>query len=235
MLYPLRRVALFLTLIAICSAPSSAWAGSLLQNGGFDTPTPGLSPPNYPTSISGAGVGSAGPSSAEFWTLYNNFDATTSTELLPSTDPNGSGLMIHLTSTPTSGSFSFFNGLQQAFPTQPGGTASIDVNVLSGVVFVALYADNGATLIDQAFSTVNNQWQTLTVTAAPGTNPNLIVLYTDNGVADTVGEFYADGAGVTSIPEPSSALLALIGMSGMTLWVRKTRLRLSRRLDGSSI
>jgi hypothetical protein len=234
-LHPLRRIVLLLTLIAIGHAPSPGWAGSLLQNGGFDTPTPGLSPPNYPTSISGSGPTSAGPSSAEFWTLYNNFDATTSTELLPSTDPTGSGLMIHLTSTPTSGSFSFFNGLQQAFPTQPGGTASIDVNVLSGIVFLALYADNGATLIDQSFSTVNNQWQRLTVTAAPGTNPNLIVLYTDNATPNTVGEFYADGAGVTAIPEPSSGLLALIGMSGVALWVRRTRMRPGRRPGGPSI
>jgi hypothetical protein len=125
---------------------------------------------NAPTSLIG------GPSSTEFWTLFNNFDATTSTELLPTTDPTCSGLMIHLTSTPTSGSFGFFNGLQQAFPTQSGGSASVDVDVLSGVVFVALYAGNGSTLLDQAFSTVNNQWQLLTVTAASGTNPNLIVI-----------------------------------------------------------
>ena len=163
MFYPSRRIVLFLTAIAACCVPWSARAGGLIQNGGFDTPTPGLTPPNYPTSISGAGVG--GPSSAEFWTLFNNFSTTTSTELLPSTDPNGSGFMIHLTSTPTSGSFSFFNGLQQAFPTQSGGSASVDVDVLSGVVFVALYANDGGTLLDQSFSTVNNQWQTLTVTA----------------------------------------------------------------------
>jgi hypothetical protein len=228
MLVSFRRNALFLAAIAAFCVPSSAWAGGLLQNGGFDTPTPGLSPPNYPTSISGAGVG--GPSSAAFWTLFNNFDATTSTELLPSTDPTGSGSMIHLTSVPTSGSFSFFNGLQQAFPTQSGGTASVDVDVLSGVVLLALYAGNGATLLDQTFSTVNNQWQTLTVTAAAGSNPNLIVIYTDNGTTpNTVGEFYADGAGVAAVPEPSSGLLALIGISATALWVRKARARLGRR------
>ena len=66
-----------------------------MQNGGFDTPTPGLTPPNYPTSITG--VNAFGPSSAESWNLFNSFDATTSTELLTSTDPAGGGFIIHLT------------------------------------------------------------------------------------------------------------------------------------------
>ena len=56
------RIGHFLVAIAVCCLPSSAWAGNLLLNGGFDTPTPGLSPPNYPTSISG--MGASGPSSA---------------------------------------------------------------------------------------------------------------------------------------------------------------------------
>jgi hypothetical protein len=73
-------------------------------------------------------------------------------------------------------------------------------------------------------STLNGQWQTLTVTAAAGTNPDLIVLYTDNGTADVVGEFYADGAGVAAVPEPSSLTLAFggVGISVLAWWRRRT-------------
>ncbi len=213
-----RRNFLGMAAIAICCLPSWAHAGgNLLQNGGFDTPTPGLSPPNYPTSISGAGSG--GPSSAEGWSLFNNYNDTTSTELLPTTDPTGSPpYMIHLTSAPNnSGTPSFFNGLLQSFSTQPGATASVDVYLLSGEVLVGLYSGNGATLVNYTFTTLTDQWQTLSVTAAPGTNPNLLVIYAYDGVAGATTEFYADNASVTSVPEPSSGLLALTGISAMAL------------------
>jgi hypothetical protein len=228
----LRRNVLFLAAIAVSYVPSSAWAGNLLQNGGFDTPTPGLSPPNYPTSITGAFT--FGASSAEDWTLFNSRDATTSTELLPSTDPLGSGFMIHLTSVTNNGDpdGSFFNGLQQGFPTQSGGTASVDVYVLSGPVILALYSGDGSSLISDTFSTTLNQWQTLTVTAPSGSDPNLIVLYSYSTTG--TGEFYADGASVQSVPEPASGVLALIGMSATALWMRKAGPRLGRRRMGPS-
>src|SRR4051794_36686570 len=141
--------------VVLTSQPSICLA-DLVTNGGFDTPTPGLAPPNYPASISGASV--FGPSSAEDWTLFNSRDATTSTELLPSTDPGGSGFMIHLTSvTNTSDpNGSFFNGLQQVFPVQPGGSASVDVYALQGPVILALYAGYGSTLLDYTVSTTTN-------------------------------------------------------------------------------
>jgi hypothetical protein len=232
MLLSLRRNVLFLAAIAACCVPSSAWAGNLLQNGGFDTATPGLSPPNYPTSISGANA--FGPSSAEFWTLFNSRDATTSTELLPSTDPSGSGFMIHLTSVSNTSDpdGSFFNGLQQSFPTQSGASASVDVQVLNGPVILALYSGDGATLIADVFSLPTNQWQMLTVTAPAGTDPNLIILYSESTTG--TGEFYADGASATSIPEPSGGVLALIGMSATAFCVRKASPRRERRRAGSS-
>jgi hypothetical protein len=216
----------FLVLAFAIANPPSTWAGMLLVNGGFDTPTSGLTPPNYPTSISGAGV--HGISSADSWTLYNNFDATTSTELLPSTDPTGGGFMIHLTSVtnnagdPTS---SFFNGLQQSFPTASGGTASADVFVLSGPVILALYTGNGSTLISDTFSTVTNQWQTLTTTAPVGSNPDLVILYSYSTAG--TGEFYADNAIVESaaVPEPSTLTLLGIGAAGLGTFGLRRRKR----------
>jgi hypothetical protein len=237
MLPRLNRSVLFLAAIAACFLPSSARAGNLIQNGGFDTPMSGLTPPNYPTSISGAGA--SGPSSAESWTLFNNFDATTSTELLPTTDPTGSlPYMIHLTSvTNTSDpNGSFFNGLQQGFATQSTlTTASVDVDVLSGPVILALYAGDGSTLINFVISTTTNQWSTLSVSAAAGTDPNLVILYSYSTTG--TGEFYADNASVTaaSVPEPASGVLALFGMSALALWLRKARPRLgSRRVRPST-
>jgi len=230
MLLSFRRIVLFLAAFTAWCAPYSAWAADLLQNGGFDTPTPGLSPPNYPTSISGADV--SGLSSAEYWTLFNSFDATTSTELLPSTDPLGGGSMIHLTSLTNSSDpdGSFFNGLQQSFATQSGATASVDVFVLSGPVILALYAGDGSTLISDTFSSTTDQWQTLTVTAPTGSDPNLFILYSYSTTG--AGEFYADSASVAAVPEPSTGLLALIGAAVATLWVRTARPRLGRRRSG---
>jgi hypothetical protein len=212
--------------IAACCVPSSVWAGNLLQNPGFDTPTPGLSPPNYPTSTSATGT--AEPSSAEFWSIFNNFPATTSTELLPTTDPLGSGSMIHVTSVGANGGPPFFNGLLQSFAQQSGAvTASVDLFVLSGPVIVALFSADGGTFIGGTLSSTTNQWETISFTAAAGTNPDLIAIYSENLTG--TGEFYADHASVQAIPEPASGLLALIGISASAFWVRKTRPRLGRR------
>jgi PEP-CTERM motif len=226
MMYSARRTAFLLAAIASCCLPSSAWAGGGLLNGGFNTPTPGLTPPTYLASISGAGV--SGQSSAEYWTLYNNFNGTTSTELLSTTDPKGSGYMIELTSTTNTSSpdGSFFNGLQQLFPTQSGGTASVDVYVSSGPVILALYAGDGAALINYTLSTTTNAWQTLAVTAPAGSDPNLFVLYSYSTTG--TGQFYADNASI-SIPEPASGMLAAIGMAGSALWFRKVQRRSKRR------
>src|SRR5262249_10849642 len=152
---------------------------NLLMNGGFDTPTPGLSPPSYPTSTSS--VSAAAPSSAEFWSLFNNFPATTSSELLPTTDPLGSDFMIHLTSVGTNGGPPFFNGLQQGFTSQSTAvTASVDVFVLSGPVIVALFSGGGGTFVGGALSTTTGQWETISFTAPSGTSANLIVIFSEN-------------------------------------------------------
>lgn len=228
MWHPSRRIVLLFLVLAACGTASPAW-GDLIQNGGFDTPTPGLSPPNYPTSISGAGV--FGAASADQWTLFNSRDATTSTELLPTTAPSGSGLMLHLTTVTntTDPLGSFFNNVQQVFPTQSGPTiASVDVFVLSGPVALGLFTGFGGTaILPFAISTTTNQWETLTVTVPAGMNPNLIAIISES-VSGT-GEFYIDNARVAAVPEPASGLLALIGMSAAALWFRKTHSQRGRR------
>src|SRR5262245_44236604 len=203
----------------------------LLLNGGFDIPTPGLSPPNYPTSISGpSGGGPSGPASADHCLLFNSRDPTTSTELLNSTDPSGGGFMIHLTtnSNTTDPVNSFFNGLEQGFPAQTGATtASVDVFVLSGPVLLALFANDGATLlVPFILSSTTNQWETLSITVPAVSNPNLLVIFSES--TSGLGEFYADNASVTSVasvPEPSTLALATVaGLAGLgCLWRRRRR------------
>jgi hypothetical protein len=234
-MFVLRRIVLILVAIAGCCVPSSARAANLLLNGGFDTGNPSFTPPNFPTSLSGAGVGA--PSSATDWTIFNGTSVTTSTELLTSTDPSGSGLMIHVTTVPNTGTDTAFSGLEQGFTTQIGVpvTVSVDVDVLSpqGSVFVGLFANNGGTLLMPFVTTTTLGWQTLTFTVPAGTDvnsePNLIAIYSDNFANNVTNEFYADNASVTAVPEPTSGLLALIGMSATAFWFRKNRPRLGRR------
>jgi hypothetical protein len=193
---------------------------------GFDTPTPGLPPPNYPTSTSTTGA--AEPSSAEFWSIFNNFPATTSMELLPSTDPLGGGVfMIHLTSVGTNGGPPFFNGLQQGFAQQSGAvTASIDVDVLSGPVIVAFFANGGGTFIGGTLSTTTGQWETLSFTAPAGSGADQVAIFSEN--LSGTGEFYAADASVTaaSVPEPATGILAAMAISAVCVW--KYRVGLGR-------
>jgi hypothetical protein len=116
---------------------ASAFGGNLLLNAGFDTPTPGLTPPNYTTSISGFHADNV--SSADDWGLFNNTDATTTSQLLASTDPKGGGYMASIVTTGAT------NGLYQFVNTFPGATASVDVYVLSGTVSLYLGTGNGGT------------------------------------------------------------------------------------------
>lgn len=173
----------------------------LLVNGGFDQPTVGLSPPNFPTSISGSGSG--GSASANGWSLYNNSSATTSSELLSTTDPLATGYMIHINST------GGFDGIYQNFPEQISTTASVDVYVLQGTVRLYLF-HSGTINLGQVDSTTTGAWQTLTLPLTSG-GPNEFVLYTVGS-----GEFYADRA-MVPVPEPSTVGLLVLGSLSMLL------------------
>ncbi|MDD5295511.1 MAG: hypothetical protein PHU46_01255 [Rhodocyclaceae bacterium] len=105
-----------------CLAPATQ--ANLLTNGGFDIPGTGLTAPNFATSMSG--INAPTNAAANGWFSYNNVTTTTSTELLTSTDPAGSGYMIHVT---TGGQQS---GIRSLFPTVASAALSVDVFVISG-------------------------------------------------------------------------------------------------------
>jgi len=173
-----------------------AWAGraGIIVNDGFDAPLGDLTPPNYPTSLTGDDV--ASPSSADGWNLYNNRYTTTSSELLPTTDPYGSGYMIHITTGAQD------CGVYRAFPQQSQASASVDVFVVSGVATLFLF-HGPVDLLARVDSTTTGRWETLTLPSVGG-GPNQFVLY--SGPAGGA-EFYADRASVpaaTPIPEPGA-------------------------------
>ena len=200
----LRTVALIVSV-----AGSQANAGGLL-NGGFDTPTPGLSAPNYEASVTAANAKT--PSSAEHWVLENSLAgrATTSSALLASTDPDGGGYMLHFSTTGSPGEigqiFDLGSGPQKA-------TASIDVLVLSGVAKISFNNDVVTVHPSQNWQTIN-----LGLTEA-GPFSDFIIGTNATGV-----NCYLDNASVTAagtVPEPSSlclGMLGLLGMFGATRW-----------------
>lgn len=162
-------------------------------NGSFDSSAAG------PTSFTGLGNG--GLSAAADWKVWSNTPgSTTTTSLLASTDPLGSGSMIHVNTNGAS------NGLYQIFDAG-NYSSSLDVYVLSGAVTFYLY--NGASSISVT-STTQNTWETLFL---PITAADELVIY-----SSTAGgaEFYADrasipaGAAITaSVPDTGSSLFCL--------------------------
>lgn len=200
----LRRAAL-----AFLALPTLAFA-NVLSNAGFETPAAGLAAPNYATGNSGTGAISYVSSSAAGWFLYNNHASATSTELLASTAPTGSGNMLHLSTNYQ------YSGMGQAFSTLANATLSIDVYVLSGQAWLAAYTNGGSTLLASTTSSHTGQWETLSVTVTGG-NPNLFILYSAPG---TAVDFYADNAWADltprpTVPEPASLLLLAVGLGGL--------------------
>jgi hypothetical protein len=172
---------------------------NMLQNPSFET----LGPDGSPTSLTGKFV--LGNSAAQDWFVWNNSDATTTTELLSSTLPGGGTNMIHFT---TDGGR---NGLIQYFlPSSTGPDHVIGsawIYVLSGQVQIGT-GDDGSTLGD-AFSTTTGEWELLH--APNGVAPaNEFIIYSYNGPV----EFYADNASV-SVPEPTTMLLLGLGLMGI--------------------
>ena len=114
--------------LALAILVSSCGVQGALSNGGFDVPGAGLTAPNY--SVSGTG-----PASAADWTLWNNDpNKPVTSELLPSTDPLGSGYMIHVTGGQDS-------GLVQ--PASGPSSASVDILDQLGVEWVILAGKTG--------------------------------------------------------------------------------------------
>ncbi len=153
-----------------------------------------------------------GVSAAENWTVFNNIDGTTTTELVTSTLPGGGSRMMHVTTTASR------DGLVNVFLPFNTGPASV---LSSAWIFVnsgevALGTGNGGNTGFDVFTTTMGQWELLQ--APNGISPaNELIIYASSLDG---ADFFVDLVAV--VPEPSAAMLLLLGLCGM---VRSRRLR----------
>ena len=115
MLYPSHRIVIILTAIAVSCVPWSARPAAYSERWIRHT-HPRPEPPQLSHFDQRIGAWDRRAVVGRVLDPLQQFRRHDQHGLLPSTDPTGGGFMIHLTSTPTSGSFSFFNGLQTGLP-----------------------------------------------------------------------------------------------------------------------
>jgi hypothetical protein len=162
-----------------------AQAQELLQNPSFEVGG---------AAISFTGVGE-GSSAATYWTVWNQFPATTQTDLEATSCPGGGARMIHVRTTAT------HSGLVQVFlPYNTGPhqvVCGVWVKVLHGQVGIG--AGNGGNTSLTGFSNPSlTGWQYLQTTN--GNSPaNEFIIYASSSGA----EFYADLASV-HVPFPDA-------------------------------
>jgi hypothetical protein len=184
-----RRPTLWLSAFCLLH-PTSAWA-DVLVNGGVDTIGP-----------SGASVSGSGPSAALGWNQFTVVPGSQITsDLETSTDPLGSGEMIHiLTDNGFWGPASQGNGFHQGFSTLPSATASFDIDVVSGKVTGGLVLATGPFAQFTPYQ-AGGGWQHVVENVnAPVIDIEFEVLTPTNAGG---AEFYLDNLQVTPTPEPS--------------------------------
>jgi hypothetical protein len=216
--YILRSLCKALSLCTILLVVAAeAPAGNIVPNPGFETPNPSLGLPNYFTSLTTVAEGV--PTSADAWFMKNQLTTTfITTELLPSTDtinPPGT-YMIHVVTNGT------YNGIAPQLTTHiQQGSASVDVFVLSGRVYLTLNTlDGGAALLPAIYSSKHGEWERLQTPLLSAPDPILHPITSINIYADVGGaDYYVDNAAV--VPEPSALALLAIGIGAYVLVVRR--------------
>jgi hypothetical protein len=166
-----------------------------LANPGFDDPAD-PSAPGQPVTVGPSTDGhsyAGGWSAATHWSVWNNSgDAVTTTQLVSTTRPGGTGDMLHLTATRGG------CGLVQGFLPYPlsGGPRQIEAAVWvylnSGSVVIG--TGNGGHTNQDAMTTTTGQWEL--VTAPNGVWPtNEFIIYAGEDDSD----FYVDVAQLAEI------------------------------------
>jgi hypothetical protein len=149
---------------------------NLLTNPGFEMPK------LRPTVMVERAV--PGPSAGSHWEIWNNSQAITTTDILPSTRPGGGAQMMHVCTTGP------LNGLVATFPSNPHVISSVWVFVVRGQVVMGT-GNGGATGRDK-MSMHTGEWEKL---EAPngGSPANEFIVYS---VSPAGACYYVDDASV---------------------------------------
>jgi hypothetical protein len=197
-------------------AVPSARAGDL-ANGGFDAVGPAGNPV---TTL----AQSAGWSAALGWQQYALVPGSSITsELLPTTDPSGSGNMIHfITDNGDWPPSHAGNGFWQSFSTVPAASLSFDLEVVSGQVTAGLVLVDGAYVDYPTFGPTSGWIHVTDVSSQP------VSFVAFESLSLGVGaEYYVDNLVMTSVPEPSTMVLlgtaSLAGILGLLKLRRRRR------------
>jgi hypothetical protein len=158
-----------------------------LKNPGFETASG-----TGPTVLQGPAI--PGNSAAANWTVWNNSDATTTTDLLSSTLSEGQHMLHVCTTGPLCGLVQTFG----ATGTGPAKvTSAVWVFVVRGVVGMGV-GDGGNTRLD-VLSTTPGEWEQLQATNGVQPANEFIVYAADGNAAPEGACFYVDAAEVYEV------------------------------------
>jgi len=196
----LLAIILILVAVNVYAVPTN-----LLFNPGFETPAVGV-PPGMPVIYDSLCLG--GGSAADSWGVWmNECNGYMETALVPSTLPGGGDYMLEVTFD------GLYSGIYQEFlpfntgPAHAFGSAWI---YLKSGSCVGIGMGNDGSFSVTSSTCVARQW--IHLTTLNGVSPaNEFVVYSIIPSGFVLTDFYVDNVSVTSIPEPASMTLLLVG------------------------
>ncbi len=211
---------------AVCLAGPAAAA--YLINPGLDT----VGPDGSPVTTTAAAVVppyAGGPSAALGWSQFVVWPSgTLTTTLLPTSDPLGSGNMLHIVTD--SGDYPLAeqgNGWAQGFiggVLLANATMTYDLYVVSGEMYGGLVAADGAFQSNTPNFGPTSGWIRVTDQMLPGLLSGDVAFETLTYGTTTGGDYYVDNINVTGIPvvpEPATMTLVAGGLGGLFLRRRR--------------